>query len=57
MIISFIILVTIVTLFIYNDVKSNKDEDTKYYKKQDKRKVEFYNRLNDSREQTQKKPK
>lgn len=56
MIISFIILVTIVTLFIYNDVKSNKDEDTKYYKKQDKKKVEFYNRLNDSREQTKKKP-
>lgn len=57
MIISFLIFVAIIATFIYHDIKSTDPNDTKYHKKQDKKKVEFYNRINDNRIQTKKKPK
>lgn len=57
MIISFLIFVVIITSFIYHDIKSTDPNDTKYHKKQDKKKVEFYNRIDDKRITSKKKPK
>lgn len=57
MIISFLIIVSIISTVIYYDIKSSDPHDTKYNKKQDKKKVEFYNRIDDKRIPSKKKQK